>query len=66
MANVRSEARIQTAVADIRRLLERHRLLDALAGVAQPDQHAARGQLEAPAERNSHHAHQPWQLVADA
>jgi len=31
MANVRSEARLQTAVADIRRLLERHRLLDALA-----------------------------------
>jgi magnesium transporter len=31
MANVRSEARLQTAVSDIRRLLERHRLLDALA-----------------------------------
>ena len=31
MANVRSEARLQTAVADIRRLLERHRLLDGLA-----------------------------------
>jgi magnesium transporter len=31
MANVRSEARLQSSVADIRRLLSRHRLLDALA-----------------------------------
>jgi magnesium transporter len=31
MANVRSEARLQSSVADIRRLLTRHRLLDGLA-----------------------------------
>jgi magnesium transporter len=31
MANVRSEARLQASVADIRRLLDRHRLLDTLA-----------------------------------
>lgn len=31
MANVRSEARLQSSVADLRRLLARHRLLDGLA-----------------------------------
>ena len=50
MANVRSEARLQASVFDIRRLLDRHRVLDTLAARQEGPR---RGLLES---RGPHHA----------